>query len=80
MTNEMRSLYQGLDLWIVDALRRRPHPTHPHLAQVLAWVAELGPKRTLLTHMDNSMDYRTVLLELPEGVAPAYDNQVVDLA
>jgi phosphoribosyl 1,2-cyclic phosphate phosphodiesterase len=79
MTDAMRSLYRGLDLLIIDALRRRPHPTHPHLAQALAWTAELAPKRTLLTHMDNSMDYRTLLRELPEGVEPAYDNQVIAL-
>jgi phosphoribosyl 1,2-cyclic phosphate phosphodiesterase len=79
MTNEMRSLYSGLDLWIVDALRRRPHPTHPHLGEVLGWVAELAPRRTLLTHMDNSMDYRTLLAELPNGVEPAYDNQDIAL-
>jgi phosphoribosyl 1,2-cyclic phosphate phosphodiesterase len=79
MTNGMRSLYSGLDLWIVDALRRRPHPTHPHLSEALGWVAELAPKRTLLTHMDNSMDYRTLLAELPKGVEPAYDNQAIML-
>lgn len=79
MTNAMRFLYRGLDLWIVDALRRRPHPTHPHLAESLAWAAELRPKRTLLTHMDNSMDYRTLLADLPPGIEPAYDNQVVVL-
>lgn len=79
MTPAMCELYQGLDLWVVDALRRRPHPTHPHLAQTLAWAAELQPQRVLLTHMDNSMDYSTLLAELPKGVEPAYDNQVVDL-
>jgi phosphoribosyl 1,2-cyclic phosphate phosphodiesterase len=79
MTNGMRTLYSGLDLWIVDALRRRPHPTHPHLGEALGWVAELAPKRTLLTHMDNSMDYRSLLAELPNGVEPAYDNQDIAL-
>jgi phosphoribosyl 1,2-cyclic phosphate phosphodiesterase len=79
MTNAMRALYSGLDLWIIDALRRRPHPTHPHLGEVLDWAAELVPKRALLTHMDNSMDYQTLLTELPDGVEPAYDNQVVAL-
>jgi phosphoribosyl 1,2-cyclic phosphate phosphodiesterase len=79
MTREMRALYSGLDLWIVDALRRRPHPTHPHLGEVLGWAKELAPRRTLLTHMDNSMDYRTLLAELPPGVEPAYDNQAIEL-
>lgn len=80
MTNKMRALYQGLDLWIADALRRRPHPTHPHLAQILEWADELAPGRTLLTHMDGSMDYRTLIDELPPGIEPAYDNMVVALA
>jgi phosphoribosyl 1,2-cyclic phosphate phosphodiesterase len=79
MTDAMRALYSGLDLWIVDALRRRPHPTHPHLREALGWAAELNARRTLLTHMDNSMDYRTLLAELPERVEPAYDNQVIAL-
>ncbi len=73
LTAEMRALYAGADLWIVDALRYRPHPTHPHVEQVLGWVEELGPKRTMFVHMDQSMDYRTVLDAMPEGVEPAYD-------
>lgn len=79
MTDAMRFLYQGLDLWIVDALRRRPHPTHPHLDEVLGWAGALMPRRTLLTHMDNSMDYRNLSAELPVGIEPAYDNQVIEL-
>lgn len=79
MTDAMRDLYAGLDLWIVDALRRRPHPTHPNLDEVLAWTGQLAPKRTLLTHMDNSMDYRVLLGELPDRIEPAFDNQRVVL-
>ena len=59
--------------------RRRPHPTHPHLALALEWVREVRPKRTLITHMDNSMDYATLLDELPEGVEPAYDGMEIEL-
>ncbi len=70
----------GLDLWIVDALRRNPHPTHSHLAQTLAWIAHYRPRRALLTHMDQSMDYRTLAAELPEGVAPAYDGLRIEVA
>ncbi len=73
MTGAMRRLYTGLDVWIVDALRRRPHPSHPHLAQVLDWAAALSPRRTALIHMDQSMDYRGLLAELPPGIEPGYD-------
>lgn len=73
MTDAMRMLYSGLDLWIVDALRRRPHPSHPTLDQVLAWAAELRPRRTVLMHMDQSMDYRTLCATLPAGIEPGFD-------
>lgn len=79
MTDEMRTAYAGADLWIIDALRRAPHPTHPHVAQVLAWVEELAPERALLTHMDHSMDYRTLCAELPDHVRPAHDGQEIEL-
>jgi phosphoribosyl 1,2-cyclic phosphate phosphodiesterase len=73
MTDAMRRLYDGLDLWVVDCLRRRPHPTHPALPQVLDWRAELAPSRTVLTHLDQSMDYATLAAELPPAVEPGYD-------
>jgi phosphoribosyl 1,2-cyclic phosphate phosphodiesterase len=79
LTDEMASLFEGLDLWIVDALRRRPHPTHPCLQQTLDWIARLHPKRAVLTHMDQSMDYATLLGELPDGVVPGHDGLEVAL-
>lgn len=73
LTGDMRKLYQGLDVWILDVLRREPHPSHPHLAQALPWIAELAPGRAALTHLDQSMDYATLCEELPPGIEPAYD-------
>jgi phosphoribosyl 1,2-cyclic phosphate phosphodiesterase len=77
LTPEMHMAFQGADLWIVDTLRRKPHPSHPHLAQSLGWIADVRPKRALLTHMDNTMDYEALRVELPDGVEPAYDGQEV---
>ena len=73
MTPAMRALYTGLDLWVVDALRIRPHPTHANLPDVLGWIEACRPDRALLTHMDQSMDYATLMAMLPPGVTPAYD-------
>jgi phosphoribosyl 1,2-cyclic phosphate phosphodiesterase len=73
MTDDMQSLYRDLDIWIVDALRRRPHPSHPNLAEALAWIAQLKPTRAVLTHMDQSMDYVGLLAELPDNVVPGHD-------
>ncbi|WP_294314336.1 MBL fold metallo-hydrolase [uncultured Sphingomonas sp.] len=73
LTPAMRGLYTGLDVWIVDALRYAPHPTHPHVPEVLDWIAELRPKRSAFIHMDQSMDYATLVRDLPSGVEPGYD-------
>jgi phosphoribosyl 1,2-cyclic phosphate phosphodiesterase len=69
----------GLDLWVVDALRREPHPTHSHLAQTLDWIAQRQPRRAVLTHMDQSLDHATLAAELPPGVEPGHDGLVIDL-
>jgi phosphoribosyl 1,2-cyclic phosphate phosphodiesterase len=79
LTEEMEIAFQGADLWIVDTLRRRPHPSHPHLSQTLEWIERLKPGRAILTHMDNSMDYETLRAELPDGVAPGYDGMEIAL-
>lgn len=79
LTPEMSMTFKGVDLWIVDTLRRRPHPTHPHLSMALEWIAEVRPQRALLTHMDNTMDYDTLKAELPEHVEPAYDGLEIHL-
>lgn len=63
----------GLDLWIVDALRRAPHPTHTHLEQTLEWIARVQPREAILTNMHIDLDYETVQQETPENVQPAYD-------
>lgn len=73
MTPALERLYAGLELWIVDALRRRPHPSHADLGTVLEWVEQLAPLRTALIHMDQSMDYATLAAELPPGVEPGFD-------
>jgi len=77
MTKDMRALYAGLDLWVVDALRRAPHPTHPNLDSVLGWAGELAPRHTVLVHMDQSMDYAELAATLPKGIEPGYDGMEV---
>jgi phosphoribosyl 1,2-cyclic phosphate phosphodiesterase len=69
----------GVEIWIVDCLRREPHPTHSYLAQSLSWIERVGPKRALLTHMDESFDYDTLRRELPPHVEPAYDGMTIEI-
>ena len=69
----------GIEFWIVDCLRREPHPTHANLAKVLAWIERVRPRRAVLTHMDQSLDYRELSAELPKGVEPGHDGLIVEL-
>lgn len=72
-------LLDGLDLWIVDALRERPHPSHSHLDRTLAWIERARPKRAVLTHMNHEVDYAAWAAKLPPGVVPAHDGFVVEV-
>lgn len=68
---------EGVECWIVDALRHRPHPTHAHLGRTLDWIARVRPKRAILTNMHVDMDYLALWRELPPGVEPAYDGMSI---
>jgi phosphoribosyl 1,2-cyclic phosphate phosphodiesterase len=64
---------QGLDVFIIDALRDKPHPTHAHVGRALEWIAALKPKRAILTNLHIDLDYNALIERLPEGVEPAFD-------
>jgi phosphoribosyl 1,2-cyclic phosphate phosphodiesterase len=72
-------LLEGLDLWIVDALRPMPHPSHFSVKQTLAWIERLGVKRAILTHMTIELDYEALRRVLPAHVEPGYDGMVVEV-
>jgi phosphoribosyl 1,2-cyclic phosphate phosphodiesterase len=63
----------GVKVWIVDALRYIPHPTHAHLDKALEWIAQVRPERAILTNMHLDLDYNAVSARLPKGVEAGYD-------
>jgi phosphoribosyl 1,2-cyclic phosphate phosphodiesterase len=71
---------RGLDCWVLDALRRTPHPTHAHLDLALEWIARAAPRRAVLTNMHIDLDYRTVADETPDHITPAYDGMILRYA
>ncbi len=58
---------EGVECWIVDALRHTPHPSHAHLARTLEWIARVKPKRAILTNMHVDMDYETLTRRTAAG-------------
>jgi phosphoribosyl 1,2-cyclic phosphate phosphodiesterase len=73
LTPAMAALYEGVDVWISDCLGRKPHPTHTYLDAVVGWARELRVGQLYLTHLNNSMDYKSLVAELPDWAAPAHD-------
>ena len=71
------AMLADLDCWILDALRRKPHPSHVHLAKALEWIERAAPKRAVLTNMHIDLDYETVRTETPDHVSPAYDGMTL---
>ncbi len=69
---------EGVDVWIVAALRAEPHPTHAHLDRALAWIERVLPRRAVLTHMTSGLDYATLCASLPQGVEPGHDGLVIE--
>lgn len=72
-------LLGGLRLWILDALRYKPHPTHAHVALSLEWIERMQPGRAILTNLHNDLDYARLNAETPDHVTPARDGLSVDL-
>ncbi len=69
---------RGLDVWIVDALRTTPHPSHFSLQQALDWIEALKPGRAILTNLHTDLDYDTLVRDLPANVSPAYDGMELE--
>ncbi len=69
---------EDLDMWIIDALRERPHPTHFSLDDALSWIETMRPRRAVLTNLHNDLDYETLRARLPAHVTPAYDGMRIE--
>lgn len=68
---------RNVDCWILDALRRTPHPSHIHLSKSLDWIRRAEPRRAILTNMHIDLDYDTLINETPANVEPAYDGLTI---
>jgi phosphoribosyl 1,2-cyclic phosphate phosphodiesterase len=79
MNDAAMEAVSGAALWIVDALREKPHPSHAHLAMTLGWIEQVRPTLSVLTNLHVDMDYVALRARLPDGVRPAYDGCSVTL-
>ncbi len=68
---------EGLDVWIVDALRYTFHPSHFSVKDTLGWIEKLRPKRAILTNLHTDLDFAHLQSELPANVEPAFDGMQI---
>jgi phosphoribosyl 1,2-cyclic phosphate phosphodiesterase len=74
-----KDLLRDLDTLVIDALRYTDHPTHANVSKALDWIAELKPRKAVLTNMHVDLDYQTLKRELPSNVEPGFDGMVVGI-
>jgi phosphoribosyl 1,2-cyclic phosphate phosphodiesterase len=70
---ESLPLLTGLDVLVLDALRRQPHPTHSTLENSIALVEKIQPRRAFFTHMSHDLDHDSTNATLPPHIRLAYD-------
>jgi len=70
---ESLPLLEDLDILILDALRREPHPSHSHLENSIALVKKIAPKRAFFTHISHDLDHEATNAELPLNMQLAHD-------
>lgn len=79
MPLESLEALHGVDTWVVGCFGRRPHPVHAHVDLVAAWAAQVGARRTILTHMGNALDEAALRATLTGGLEPGYDGLGIDV-
>ena len=76
---QSRPYLEALDVWIVDALRDRPHPSHFSVEDALTWIEAMAPRRAILTNLHTDLDYEALRSRLPDHVTPAFDGMRIEL-
>ncbi len=76
---DSEAMLEGLDVWIIDALRYKRHPSHFTVDEALHWIDRLKPRRAILTNLHTDLDYASLAAELPPHVTPAYDGLRIPL-
>jgi phosphoribosyl 1,2-cyclic phosphate phosphodiesterase len=79
LPSESVAAIAGIDVWVVDALRYRPHPSHFSVEEALAWIERIRPRRAILTNLHSDLDYDNLRAKLPAGVEPAYDGLTIEM-
>jgi phosphoribosyl 1,2-cyclic phosphate phosphodiesterase len=79
LPEESFAALEGVEVWMIATLQAEPYPTHAHVDLALEWVARVGPRLAVLTHLSNQLDYDALSAGLPDGVIAAYDGLEIEI-
>lgn len=71
------AMLRGARVLVINALFRRPHPSHLSLPEALEVARAVGADRTYLTHLTHDNFHADLEAELPPGIAPAFDGLTI---
>lgn len=72
-------LLEGVNILVIDALRRRPHPTHFSLSEAVDAARRIGSRQTWFTHIAHDMGHAATNADLPQDMALAHDGLTLDV-
>ena len=73
------TILDGVETVVLDALRRRPHPTHFSVDEAVVAARQIGARRTYFTHIAHDLGHAATCASLPDGMALAHDGLVLDI-
>jgi phosphoribosyl 1,2-cyclic phosphate phosphodiesterase len=76
---ESFDILKGVKVWVVDALRYKPHPSHAHVDLAVEWLHRINPERGILTNLLFDLDYHVLKDSLPKNIEPAYDGMIFEI-
>jgi len=71
--------FKGVDVLVLNALFRTPHPTHLSVSEAVSAAQKVGARQTWLTHLTHRTSHAGLEAELPRGIAPAFDGLTVQV-
>ena len=71
---------EGLEVLILSALLSRPHPLHLSIPEAVETAQRIGARQTYFTHLTHEFTHQALAALLPQGIEPAHDGLVIDLA
>ena len=76
--DQVRDIVKDVEVLIIDGLRDKPHPTHLTVQGAVEAARAIGSGHTYLTHLTHEKTHVDRLLDLPAGIAIAYDGMKID--